>query len=184
VRPIPIEAVIGARTGGAIQRRFDEAPLSLAAPYAAEDAEIALALANRLEETLRQRGQDKVYAEVEVPLVPVLARMERTGIQLDRDELARQRRELEVKLSALRDEIARSAPWPFNPDSPRQLSQVLFNRPTDEPRGLGLRVVKRTQTGASTDSEVLEKLAEDPACESDLPAKIIEYRQFAKLVGT
>ncbi len=184
VRPIPIEAVIGARTGGAIQRRFDEAPLSIAAPYAAEDAEIALALANRLEETLRRRGQDKVYAEVEVPLVPVLARMERAGIELDRDELARQRRELEVKLSALRDEIAVSAPWPFNPDSPRQLSQVLFNRPTDEPRGLGLRVVKRTQTGASTDNEVLEKLAEDPACESDLPAKIIEYRQFAKLVGT
>ncbi|MEY3143854.1 MAG: hypothetical protein RLY21_2347 [Planctomycetota bacterium] len=184
VRPIPIEAVIGSRAGGAVQRRFDEAPLSLAAPYAAEDAEIALALANRLEETLRQRGQDKVYAEVEVPLVPVLARMERTGIEVDRDELARQRRELEVKLSNLRDEIAASAPWPFNPDSPRQLSQVLFNRPTDEPRGLGLRVVKRTQTGASTDSEVLERLAEDPACESELPAKILEYRQFSKLVGT
>ena len=184
IQPIPIEAVIGSRAGGAVQRRFDEAPLALAAPYAAEDAEIALALASRLERTLETRGQSKVYAEVEVPLVPVLARMERMGIRVERDELARQRRDLEVKLVALRDDIAASAPWPFNPDSPKQLSQVLFNRPEDEPRGIGLRVVKRTQTGASTDSEVLEKLAEDPNCHSNLPEKILEYRQFAKLVGT
>jgi DNA polymerase-1 len=189
VRPIPIEAVIGSkastsRRSGATQRRFDEAPIAIAAPYAAEDAEIALALATRLEQTLEVRGQDRVYSEVEVPLIPVLARMERAGIRVDRDELARQRRDLEVKLVALRDEIAASAPWNFNPDSPRQLSQVLFNRPSDEPRGLGLRVVKRTLTGASTDSEVLEKLAEDPSCESDLPSKILEYRQFSKLVGT
>ena len=184
IRPIPIEAVIGAKALGAVQRRFDQAPIALAAPYAAEDAEIALALSARLERTLETRGQDKVYAEVEVPLIPVLARMERTGIRVERDELARQRRDLELKLVGLRDEIAASAPWPFNPDSPRQLSQVLFNRPEDDPRGLGLRVVKRTQTGASTDSEVLEKLAEDPNCHSDLPEKILEYRQFAKLVGT
>jgi DNA polymerase-1 len=184
VRPIPIEAVIGARGAGHVQRRFDEAPISLAAPYAAEDAEIALALASRLEKTLAERGQSRVYAEVEVPLIPVLARMERTGIRVDRDELAMQRRDLEVKLAALRESIAASAPWPFNPDSPKQLSQVLFNRPEDEPRGLGLRVVKRTLTGASTDSEVLEKLAEDPNCPSELPEQILEYRQFAKLVGT
>jgi DNA polymerase-1 len=182
VRPIPIEAVIGAK--GAGQRRFDEAPLALAAPYAAEDAEIALALCARLEKTLAERGHDRAYSEVEVPLVPVLARMERAGIRVDRDELMRQRRELEVRLVKLRDSIAESAPWPFNPDSPRQLAQVLFNKPADEPSGLGLKVVKRGVTGASTDSEVLEKLAEDPACASPLPGQILEYRQFAKLVGT
>ncbi|MFZ9881156.1 MAG: DNA polymerase, partial [Phycisphaerales bacterium] len=182
VRPIPIESVIGARGEG--QRRFDEAPLARAAPYAAEDAELALALATRLEATVRERGQWKPYAEVEVPLVPVLARMERAGIRVDRDELSMQRRQLEVRLARLRDEIAAAAPHPFNPDSPKQLAAVLFNAPGAEPPGLGLRVVKRTTTGASTDSEVLEKLAEDPACQSRLPEQILEYRQFAKLVGT
>jgi len=182
IRPIPIEAVLGARGPG--QRRFDEAPLEIAAPYAAEDAEIALALCARLEAVLEERSQQRLYDEIEIPLVPVLARMERAGIRIDRDELATQRRALEVRLSKLRDEIASGAPWPFNPDSPKQLSQVLFNAPDAEPPGLGLRILKRTTTGASTDSEVLEKLAEDPACHSKLPEQILEYRQFAKLVGT
>lgn len=182
VRPIPIESVIGER--GPHQRRFDEAPLGLAAPYAAEDAEIALALANRLEATIRERGQWHLYHDIEVPLVPVLSRMERAGIRVDRDELATQRRALELRLAKLRDDIARAAPWEFNPDSPKQLSQVLFNAPDADPPGLGLRVIKKTTTGASTDSEVLEKLAEDPSCPSELPGQILEYRQFAKLVGT
>jgi DNA polymerase-1 len=182
VRPIPIESVIGARS--AAQRRFDEAPLSIAAPYAAEDAEIALALADRLEAVLRSRSQWNLYSGIEVPLVPVLARMERAGIRIDRDELATQRRALEVRLATLRQEIAASAPWEFNPDSPKQLSQILFNAPDATPPGLGLRIIKRTTTGASTDSEVLDKLADDPACPSRLPEQILEYRQFAKLVGT
>ncbi|MFM1822910.1 MAG: hypothetical protein RI967_1176, partial [Planctomycetota bacterium] len=181
VRPIPIEAVIGAK--GA-ERPFAEAPLAIAAPYAAEDAELALALASRLEPVLAERGHRHAYDDLEVPLVPVLARMERAGIRVDRDELAAQRRGLEVRLAKLREAIAADAPHPFNPDSPKQLSQVLFNAPDAEPPGLGLRVVKRTATGASTDSEVLEKLAEDPACRSTLPERILEYRQLAKLVGT
>lgn len=182
VRPIPIESVIGARGPG--QRRFDEAPLSIAAPYAAEDAEIALALANRLESTIRERAQWHLYADIEVPLVPVLARMERAGIRIDRDELSTQRRALELRLVKIREDIAQNAPWEFNPDSPKQLSQVLFNAPEADPPGLGLRVIKKTTTGASTDSEVLEKLAEDPNCQSELPGQILEYRQFSKLVGT
>ncbi len=182
IRPIPIESVLGPRGHG--QRRFDEAPLEIAAPYAAEDAEIAFALCATLEAGLESRGQRKAYDEIEIPLIPVLARMERAGIRIDRDELATQRRALEIKLSKLRDEIALAAPWEFNPDSPKQLSQVLFNAPDASPPGLGLRVVKRTTTGASTDSEVLEKLAEDPAVQSRLPEQILEYRQFAKLVGT
>ena len=165
VRPIPIESVIGARGEG--QRRFDEAPLALAAPYAAEDAEIALALAARLEASIRERGQSHLYSDIEVPLIPVLSRMERAGSRSDRDELATQRRARELRLVRLREEIA-----------------VLFNAPDADPPGLGLRVIKRTTTGASTDSEVLEKLAEDPACASRLPEQILEYRQFAKLVGT
>ena len=181
VRPIPIAAVIGAR--GA-ERPFAEAPLAVAAPYAAEDAELALALSARLEPILAERGHRHAYDDIEVPLVPVLARMERAGIRVDRDELAAQRRGLEVRLARLREAIAADAPHPFSPDSPKQLSQVLFNAPDADPPGLGLRIVKRTATGASTDSEVLEKLAEDPACTSTLPERILEYRQLAKLVGT
>ncbi len=182
VRPIPIESLIG--KAGAGQRRFDEVPLSHAAPYAAEDAELALALAHRMEPTLDERGQRAVYRDVELPLIPVLARMELAGIRVDRAELAAQRRVLEARLEVLRESIAQSAPWPFNPESPKQLSQVLFNAPDAQPPGLGLRVIKKTATGASTDSEVLEKLAEDPACTSTLPEQILEFRQFAKLVGT
>jgi DNA polymerase-1 len=182
VRPIPIESVIGAR--GSAQRRFDEVPLAHAAPYAAEDAELALALATRLEATLDTRQQRSVYNDVELPLIPVLSRMERAGIRVDRAELHAQRRVLEARLDALRITIADAAPWPFNPDSPKQLSQILFNAIDAEPPGLGLRVIKKTTTGASTDSEVLEKLAEDPNCASTLPEQILEYRQFAKLVGT
>ena len=187
VRPIPLEAVLGpklAGSKGALPRLFHEAPLSIAAPYAAEDAEIAFALATMLERVVDERDQRAVYRDVEIPLIPVLSRMERTGICVDRIELGMQRRALEVRLAAVRESIAASAPWPFNPDSPKQLSQVLFNAIDAEPPGLGLRVIKRTTHGISTDSEVLEKLAEDPACTSELPNQILEYRQFSKLVGT
>ncbi|MFM9170798.1 MAG: DNA polymerase, partial [Phycisphaerales bacterium] len=114
----------------------------------------------------------------------VLAELEFNGIRVDPDELERQRRALEVRIGELRERIERSAPRPFNVDSPKQLAEVLFNAPGDDPPGLGLKVVKRTKTGASTDVEVLERLAQDPEVESPIPARILEYRQLSKLVGT
>ncbi len=180
-RCIPITDLIGT---GKHQRRFDEAPLELAAPYAAEDADVALRLAQALEPQVDALGLGALYREVEVPLVQVLAELEFNGIRVDADELERQRRALEVTIGTLRTEIERAAPRPFNIDSPRQLAEVLFGSPDADPPGLGLTVVKRTKTGASTDVEVLEKLAQDPAVTTPIPARILEYRQLTKLVGT
>jgi DNA polymerase-1 len=180
-RCIPITDLIGT---GRHQRRFDEAPLALAVPYAAEDADVALRLAAALEAQVDAAGLGELYRTVEVPLVEVLAELEWNGIRVDPAELERQRAALEVRIDDLKGRIERSAPRPFNIDSPKQLAEVLFNGPADDPPGLGLKVVKRTKTGASTDMEVLEKLAQDPAVETDIPARILEYRQLAKLVGT
>ena len=180
-RCIPITDLIGS---GRHQRRFDEAPLALAAPYAAEDADVALRLAAALEAQVDAMGLGGLYRGTEVPLVEVLAELEFNGIRVDPDELERQRRALEVRIEALKARIEASAPRPFNIDSPKQLAEVLFNGPSDDPPGLGLKVVKRTKTGASTDVEVLEKLAQDPAVATELPAQILEYRQLSKLVGT
>jgi DNA polymerase-1 len=129
-------------------------------------------------------GLGGLYRGTEVPLVEVLAELEFNGIRVDPDELERQRRALEVRIEALKARIEASAPRPFNIDSPKQLAEILFNGPSDDPPGLGLKVVKRTKTGASTDVEVLEKLAQDPAVATELPAQILEYRQLSKLVGT
>ena len=180
-RCIPIAALIGS---GAFQRTFDTVPLEPAAEYAAEDADIAGRLDRHFQAIVVRDGMESLYREVELPLVQVLADMELAGIGVDGAELDRQRERLHGELDRLREAIARAAPHPFSPDSPKQLAAVLFNRPTDMPPGLGLRVVKRTKTGASTDAEVLEKLAADPSVESAIPARIVEYRQLAKLVGT
>jgi DNA polymerase-1 len=180
-RTIPIEEVIGS---GASQRPFTEAPLKRAVPYAAEDADIALRLHRRLEPQWRHGKLAPLHDEVEIPLVSVLADLEWNGIRVDAAELVRQRARLEERIAALRREISDLAPIPFNPDSPKQLATVLFNAPTDEPPGLGLTPVRKTKTGYSTDAEVLETLAEDPDVAHPLPAKIVEYRQLTKLVGT
>lgn len=180
-RCIPITDLIGT---GRHQRCFDEAPLSIAGPYAAEDSDVALRLTIALEAQLDAMGLGELYRTTEVPLVEVLAELEWNGIKVDPDELERQRRGLEVRIGALRERIEQSAPRPFNIDSPKQLAEILFNEPSDSPSGLGLKVVKRTKTGASTDVEVLEKLTLDPTVETLLPAQILEYRQLTKLVGT
>ena len=180
-RCIPITALIGS---GAFQRTFDTVPLEPATEYAAEDADIAGRLDRHFHAIVVRDGMERLYADVELPLVQVLADMELAGIGVDGAELDRQRERLHGEAHRLREAIARAAPHPFNPDSPKQLAAALFNRPTDVPPGLGLRIVKRTKTGASTDAEVLEKLAADPSIDSEIPARIVEYRQLTKLVGT
>ncbi len=180
-RCIPITDLIGT---GTHQRTFDQAPLALAGPYAAEDADVALRLAAALESQVDSMGLGTLYRGTEVPLVEVLAELEFNGIRVDPDELERQRRALEVRIGDLRAEIERAAPRPFNLDSPKQLAEVLFNAPDAANPGLGLKIVKKTKTGASTDVEVLEKLAQDPTVETPIPGQILEYRQLTKLVGT
>ncbi len=179
---IPISDLIGA---GRSQRRFDAVPLEAAAQYAAEDADIGLRLHGVLAPQVRAMGLQTLFDDVEMPLVEVLAEMEWNGVRVDPAELDRQAERLQGRIAELRRQIIDASPRPFNPDSPKQLAAILFNKPThaEEP-GLGIRPQKRTATGYSTDIEVLENLANDPDIESPVPALIVEYRHLAKLVGT
>ena len=178
---LPITDLIGT---GKKQKRFDEVPLELAGPYAAEDADVSLRLAAALDERLRADGLEKLTADVELPLLDVLAELEWNGVRVDPDELDRQAERINARIAELKDEIEAAAPRPFNPDSPKQLAGVLFNKPDHEEPGLGLKPLKRGKTGPSTDIEVLEKLSQDPAVETPVPTLIVEHRQLTKLVNT
>jgi DNA polymerase-1 len=182
---IPIKELIGS---GKSQKRFDEVALDLASPYAAEDADITLQLHGTMAPQLRAMGLGSLYHDIELPLVGVLAELEYNGIAVDADELDRQRERLETEIVRLKGEVEtaamETAGRSFDIDSPKQLSTVLFNTPEDEEPGLGLKPVKKTKTGFSTDAEVLTKLSEDASVESVIPQLILEYRQLAKLVST
>jgi len=178
---LSMEAITGI---GPHRRTLDRVDPSLTAPYAATDADLTLKLHRAMAPELDAQGLRSLHDEVELPLVTVLADMEWNGIRVEREELQRQRARLEALILDLRARIAAAAPWPFNPDSPKQLAAVLFNAPDAATPGLGLPIVKRTKTGASTDAEVLETLADDPSVTSPLPQLIVEHRQLTKLVGT
>jgi DNA polymerase-1 len=102
------------------------------------------------------------------------------GIKVDPKELQQQREQLSGRIDALQQEIVDVAPYPFNPDSPKQLSEVLFN----EAPGLAIKPIKKGKSFHSTDVEVLEKLASNPDIETTLPSLILEYRKLTKLVNT
>lgn len=182
---ISISELIGS---GKDQRTFDTVPVDVATEYAAEDADVSLRLAHAMQPQLREMGLTDLMQKLEMPLVEVLAELEWNGITVDGAELERQRGRLQTRIDELAKEIQRAAMETigrgFNPDSPKQLAGVLFNKPDDEEPGLGLKVVKRTKTGASTDIEVLEKLAADPEITTTIPSLIVEYRQLTKLVST
>ncbi len=181
----PLRDLIGS---GSSEVGFDRVDLARAAPYAVEDVDVALALREVMAPELERMGLGSLYGGVELPLVEVLAEMEHNGITVDRDELARQRVRLETRLAELKDELDQHAyeslGRTFNPDSPKQLSAVLFGARDGVEPGLGLKPIKRTKTGFSTDIEVLEKLAGDASIETPIPGLVVEHRQLAKLVGT
>lgn len=190
---IPISDLIGA---GKHQRTFDTVLLDDATQYAAEDADISLRLHNALAPKLRAMKLQSLFDDIEMPLVEVLAELEWNGVLIDPDELDRQRDRLNTRIAELRHAIIAAAPRPFNPDSPKQLAAILFN-PPDHPSepGLGLKPLKKTKTGYSTDIEVLEKLADETISRdsgvheseptaSKIPRLIVEHRQLTKLVGT
>jgi DNA polymerase-1 len=168
--PISITELIGK---GKNQRRMDEVPLEQITDYAAEDADVALRLWPLLETGLHDVGLERLNAEVEVPLVDVLARMEYHGIAVDRARLAELSGRFGERVRQLEAQIEELAGHPLNLGSPKQLAEVLFAE-------LRLPITRRGKTGPSTDASVLEELA----ALHPLPAKIIEYRQFAKLKNT
>ncbi len=174
---ISIKELIGI---GKSQITFDKVTLVDACPYAAEDVDITFRLWNQFEPQLQDKKLRQLYEEVEMPLVRVLAAMRIAGIKVDLEVLNSQKEFISTRIDELQNEIVAAAPYPFNPDSPKQLSEVLFN----EPPGLGIKPVKKGKSFHSTNVEVLEKLASDPDVESELPTLILEYRKLTKLVNT
>src|SRR5438067_7530440 len=137
---------------------MDRVDLQKVARYAAEDADIALRLADLLSGRMKELTLiKKLNDELEVPLIDVLAEMEWNGVSIDSGILKEQSRVMGERIEELRGQIYKSACVEFNLDSPKQLADVLFNK-------LKLRVVKKTKTGLSTDVEVLEKLASEHEC--------------------
>jgi len=169
-KTIKISELIGA---GRNQKRMDEVPLDQITAYAAEDADVPLRLRPLLQSRLEQLELESLFNSVEMPLTHVLAEMEFNGITVAPAVLKDLSVELAERTEQLYGELQTLAGIPFNPDSPQQLAEVLFDR-------LGLPVVKRTKLGLSTDVEVLEELAD----RHPLPAKIVEYRQLMKLRNT
>ena len=171
-RTIHFEDIAGK---GAKQLTFNQVPIEQAAPYAAEDAEVTLRLHKMLSEKLTQEPSlATLYRELEMPLVPVLSRIERNGALVCRDTLAAHSQELGGRILSLEAKAHELAGGPFNLGSPKQLGEILFNQ-------LELPVLRKTPKGApSTAEEVLAELALD----YPLPAVLMEYRSLSKLKST
>ncbi len=182
---ISIKTLIGT---GKKQKRFDEVPLDQAGPYAAEDADVSLQLHREMAPAIKSMGLGDLNDDIEVPLIDVLAELEYNGILVDPQELENQEERLNGRIEELKDQIQDEAMATcgrtFEPDSPKQLATILFNKPDAAEAGLGIRPLKRGKTGPSTDAEVLEKLSQDASVETPLPELILEYRQLTKLVNT
>ena len=169
---VKYEAVAGK---GAKQISFSQVDLDTACRYAAEDADITLRLHHALWPLLESEPKLlKVYEEIEIPLVPVLAGMEQRGVLIDVNELRMQSQQLGKRMHELQQEAWKSAGRDFNLDSPKQLQAILFDE-------LGLPVKLKTPTGQpSTNEEALEAIADD----HPLPRLILQYRGLAKLRST
>jgi len=150
-------------------------PVARAADYAGEDAEVCLALHQKLwPEVSQNEGLRRVYEELEIPLIGVLARMEARGVLVDESQLAAQSAEIAEKLQALEQQSWEAAGGEFNLGSPKQLQEILFER-------LEIPVVRKTPKGQpSTAEDVLQELAAEHA----LPALILEHRGLSKLKST
>jgi len=160
---------------GAKQVTFDKVTIEAATPYAAEDADMTLRLHQRfwpeLEKLDRQR---ELYESIEIPLVPVLSRMERTGVLVDADQLFAQSHELAERMDEIERRAHEEAGQAFNLGSPKQIQEILFDQ-------LELPVIRKTPKGApSTAEDVLEQLALD----YPLPRLILEHRGMSKLKST
>jgi DNA polymerase-1 len=159
---------------GKKQKTFDTINLEKAAKYSCEDADITLRLANIFEDKLRKLELWELFDELEMPLIPVLTRMEMTGVRLDVDKLNKMAKELESEKNSIAKRIFEITEEQFNIDSPKQLSSILFEK-------MGLPAKKKTKTGYSTDSSVLHALASKGY---EIGELLIKYRELAKLINT
>jgi DNA polymerase-1 len=160
---------------GKAQVTFDCVPLDKARDYAAEDADVTLRLHRLFKPRLLAERMVTVYETIERPLVGVLAALERKGVLVDPAALRALSRDFAQRLGAMEDEIYTLAGETFNIGSPKQLGEILFDK-------LGMQGAGKTKTGAyKTDQDVLEDLA---AAGFDLPARVLDWRQIAKLKST
>ena len=169
---IPIEDLIGK---GRMQKTMREVPVSLVKEYAAEDADITLQLYEKLMPLLKENGVEKLFYEIEMPLVPVLSRMEANGVRIDTENLQQISEAFGNEIRKIEEAIYKAAGMPFNIASPKQLGEVLFEK---------LRIdekAKKTKTGQyATGEDVLQKLAH----KHPIINMILDYRSLTKLKST
>ncbi|WP_153771687.1 DNA polymerase I [Labrenzia sp. CE80] len=171
-KPIPFKEICGS---GKSMITFDKVVIDKATAYAAEDADVTLRLWQVLKPRLASEHMATVYETLERPMVPVLCRMEKRGISVDRQMLSRLSGDFAQGMAALEDEIRDLAGESFNIGSPKQLGDILFGK-------MGLPGGKKTKTGAwSTSASVLEDLAAEG---HELPSRIVSWRQLSKLKST
>jgi DNA polymerase-1 len=153
---------------------YDEVPTDCATPYAAEQADITLRLRAEFEPQLEAMALRRLFDEIEMPLLPVLADMEWAGVLIDVEGFAALKRRFEGERRRLEGEIHAAAGQEFNINSPLQLREILFEK-------LQLPVLKKTPSGPSTDASVLQQLAD---AGHELPVLLMEYREVTKLENT
>ncbi|HAG27594.1 TPA: DNA polymerase I, partial [Patescibacteria group bacterium] len=166
----PIEDLIGKGKG---QISMRDVPVEKVSWYAAEDADITFRLKELLARDLKEEGLLKIFEEIEVPLVPVLARMERWGIKVDASLLEKLSKQAASELTDLESEIYKQAGEKFNINSPKQLQEILYEK-------LELTAGKKNKTGRSTAAGELEKLRDD----HPIVDLILKYRELSKLQST
>ena len=164
----------GLRGRGKSRRSLAELAVSELAELCGGYARISLRLATRYRRRLAREGLTRLMTDLEMPLVPILMRMEKIGIGLDLDFFGEMRRRIVLDLEKLRNQVHLLAGGPFNMNSTPQLRRILFGEQ-------GLPVLKKTKTGPSTDASVLEELA---ALGHELPQRMMEYRELEKLRST
>ena len=172
-RMVPITDLIGT---GRQQITMREVPVERAAPYACADVDMTHRLGSVLESELREKELWSLFTEVEMPLVPVLAAMEQVGVGFDEEQLERMSRRLAQELVGIEESIHTDVGYPFNVNSPQQLSEALFGA-----LGLPTEGARRTKTGHySTAASVLERLRH----RHEVVDKVLEYRSLSKLKST
>jgi len=152
---------------------FDQVPVQVAAKYSGEDSEVTLHLVELFKPILQKESLLRRFEDVEMPIIPVLADMERYGVKINTPLLAKMSKEIKEEMKILEDKIFIMAGEPFNIASPKQLSYILFEK-------MGLPAIKKTKTGYSTNIDVLEELA----LQSGFPSKVLEYRTLKKITST
>jgi DNA polymerase-1 len=160
---------------GQKQIKFNQVPLDRATEYAAEDADVTLRLWTRFKTRLPHERVARIYEMVDRPLVPVVARMEREGVKVDREELGRLSQEFQTQIAALEERICGEAGCQFTIGSPQQLGEILFGK-------MGLKGGRRGKSGTwSTDVNELERLSRDGV---PIASLVLEWRQLSKLKST